>query len=80
MPKSQADNSLILKMKTWLIYGRKYPTDAVPVPEIICTKVYAGSEISAKSQFWYKKNKLKLTIIGKLTESNINSRVLLERS
>merc|ERR1711976_375330 len=38
--------------KTWLVYGRRLPSETNPNPEIICTKVYARSEIAAKSQFW----------------------------
>merc|ERR1719371_49866 len=52
MPKTQADKSLNMGMKTWLVYGRRHPSEANPAPEIICTKVYARSEVFAKSQFW----------------------------
>lgn len=52
MPKTQADNSLIMKMRTWLVYGRRHPTEAAPEPEVICTKVYGPNEVFAKSQFW----------------------------
>merc|ERR1711874_357270 len=52
MPKSQADPSLSMRMKTWLVYGRKYPTESNPEPEIVCTKVYAPNDVFAKSQFW----------------------------
>jgi len=52
MPKSQADGSLSMKTNTYLIYGRRHPTEACPEPEIICTKVYGQNEVFAKSQFW----------------------------
>merc|ERR1712166_307157 len=52
MPKSQEDKSLVMKMRTWLVYGRKHVTEACPEPEVICTKVYGPNEVFAKSQFW----------------------------
>merc|ERR1711957_913523 len=52
MPKTQADNSLTMRMKTWLVYGRQTPSEAVPEPAVICTKTYGANEVFAKSQFW----------------------------
>merc|ERR1712151_97941 len=52
MPKSAVDRSLNMKMRTWLVYGRRHPTEENPQPEIICTKVYGANEVFAKSQFW----------------------------
>merc|ERR1712170_324741 len=39
-------------MKTWLVYGRRLPSETNKLPEIICTKVYGANEVFAKSQFW----------------------------
>merc|ERR1719371_79793 len=72
MPKTQADKSLNMGMKTWLVYGRRHPSEANPAPEIICTKVYARSEIFAKSQFWKinrEQHKLK-TAAGEILRVN----------
>lgn len=52
MPKQQSDPTLSMKMKTWLVYGRRHPSEAVPETEIVCTKVYGVNEVYAKSQFW----------------------------
>merc|ERR1719203_2147082 len=41
-----------MNMRTWLVYGRRHPSDACPEPEIICTKTYGPNETFAKSQFW----------------------------
>merc|ERR1711862_163046 len=55
-----------------LVYGRRHPSEANPAPEIICTKVYARSEIFAKSQFWKinrEQHKLK-TAAGEILRVN----------
>ena len=52
MPKQQADPTLSMRIKTWLVYGRRHPNEANPEPEIVCTKVYGANEVYAKSQFW----------------------------
>merc|ERR1712138_11342 len=50
--KSVVDRSLNMRMRTWLVYGRRHPTEACPEPEIICTKVFGTNSVFAKSQFW----------------------------
>merc|ERR1712072_384073 len=39
-------------MRTWLVYGKAYPTEKEENPKIVCTKTYGPNEVFAKSQFW----------------------------
>lgn len=51
MPKN-FDESLVMKVSEWLVYGRRLPTDSEPEPEVVCIRVFAKNELFAKSQFW----------------------------
>ena len=51
MPK-QFDPTLRIRLKEWLVYGRRLPTEANPTPQIVCIRVFGKNELFAKSQFW----------------------------
>lgn len=51
MPK-QVDPSLRMKIHQYVVYGRRYPTEQVPEPEVVCFRVFAKNENFARSQFW----------------------------
>ena len=51
MPK-QVDPSLRMKIHQFVVYGRRFPTQDVAEPEVVCFRVFAKNENFAKSQFW----------------------------
>ena len=51
-----------MKLRQYLVAGRKLPTDADPNPIIYRMRIFASDEIRAKSRFWYfakRLNKIK---------------------
>ena len=42
----------VMKVRQFLVYGRKLPTSTNPNPEVIICRVFGKNEAFAKSQFW----------------------------
>ena len=52
MVKSNEITSSGLRMKTYLVFGRANPTEAVPEPKIVAVRVFAPNAAVARSRFW----------------------------
>jgi large subunit ribosomal protein L18Ae len=58
----KGDPSLAMKLREYLVAGRKLPSEADPNPIIYRIRIFASDEIKAKSRFWYftrRLNKIK---------------------
>jgi large subunit ribosomal protein L18Ae len=49
----KGDSSLAMKLKQFLVAGRKLPSETDPNPVIYRMRIFASDEIRAKSRFWY---------------------------
>lgn len=58
----KGDSSLSMKLRQFLVAGRKLPSESDPNPIIYRMRIFANDEIRAKSRFWYfarRLNKIK---------------------
>mmetsp|Transcript_75462 Transcript_75462/g.87712 ORF Transcript_75462/g.87712 Transcript_75462/m.87712 type:complete len:188 (+) Transcript_75462:70-633(+) len=75
-----ADPTLQMKIRQFLVTGRRIPTEKHPQPEIISMRLFARDETLAKSKFWYqvsRQNKLKrangeIVAVNEIFEKNQN--------
>mmetsp|Transcript_23862 Transcript_23862/g.3978 ORF Transcript_23862/g.3978 Transcript_23862/m.3978 type:complete len:107 (+) Transcript_23862:55-375(+) len=42
-----------MKIKQWVVAGRKVPSEKDPNPTIYRMRIFASDEVIAKSRFWY---------------------------
>lgn len=47
------DPSLQMKIRQYLVMGRKLPTEEDPNPKVYAIRLFARNEVVAKSKFWY---------------------------
>ena len=47
------DASLQMKVRQYLVMGRKLPTEADPNPKVYAIRLFARNDVIAKSKFWY---------------------------
>ena len=45
--------SLQMKIRQYLVMGRKLPTEQDPTPKVYAIRLFARNEVIAKSKFWY---------------------------
>ena len=45
--------SLQMKIRQYLVMGRKLPTEQDPTPKVFAIRLFARNEVIAKSKFWY---------------------------
>ena len=60
----KGDSTLSMKLRQYLVAGRKLPSETDPNPIIYRMRIFASDEIRAKSRFWYfakRLNKIKAT-------------------
>lgn len=48
-----ADSSIQMKIRQYLVMGRKVPTEQDPTPKVYAIRLFAPNEVVAKSKFWY---------------------------
>ena len=48
-----ADSSLQMKIRQYLVMGRKLPTEQDPNPKVYAIRLFAPNDVVAKSKFWY---------------------------
>ncbi|CAD8174204.1 unnamed protein product [Paramecium pentaurelia] len=56
------DNSLQMKIRQYLVSGRRLPSKEDPNPKVISMRIFARNTVAAKSRFWWnlrRLNKLK---------------------
>ena len=57
-----SDSSLQMKIRQYLVFGRRDPSPTDPNPAVLALRVFAKNTVIAKSKFWYhmrKQQKLK---------------------
>ena len=42
-----------MKIRQYLVMGRKLPTEQDPTPKVYAIRLFARNEVIAKSKFWY---------------------------
>lgn len=47
------NSSLQMKIRQYLVMGRKLPTDQDPTPKVYAIRLFARNSVIAKSKFWY---------------------------
>ena len=47
------NSSLQMKIRQYLVMGRKLPTEQDPNPKVYAIRLFARNEVIAKSKFWY---------------------------
>ena len=47
------DSSLQMKIRQYLVMGRKLPTEEDANPKVYAIRLFARNEVVAKSKFWY---------------------------
>ena len=61
-PQQPADGTLQMKIRQFVVYGRRNPSDKTPNPPVIAIRIFAANQVAAKSKFWYtlrKQQKIK---------------------
>jgi large subunit ribosomal protein L18Ae len=48
-----ACSSLQMKIRQYLVMGRKLPTEQDPQPKVYAIRLFARNDVMAKSKFWY---------------------------
>ena len=77
-PQEPRDGTLQMRIRQFVVYGRKNPSEKDPNPTVVAIRIFAANEVSAKSKFWYtlrKQEKIK-TINGQI----ISVREVFERN
>jgi large subunit ribosomal protein L18Ae len=67
-PQEPKDGSLQMRIRQFVVYGRKNPSEKNANPDVVAIRIFATNPVAAKSKFWYtlrKQEKVK-TVNGQI--------------